>query len=75
MQRVGTVEKTAQGLAVVALDSDDTPEIGRMVVDESLATVGRIVDVFGPVSEPYVAITPSESAALTDLVGTTLYAE
>jgi RNA-binding protein len=75
MQRVGTVGKTAQGLAIVSLDSDDTPEIGLMVLDESLSTVGRIVDVFGPVAEPYVAITPTGGSTLTDLVGTTLYAE
>ena len=75
MQRIGTVGKTAQGLAIVELDTDETPNIGLSVVDESLSTVGRIVDVFGPVAAPYVAITPSESAALTDLVGTTLYAE
>ncbi|ERH00359.1 MAG: RNA-binding protein involved in rRNA processing [Halonotius sp. J07HN6] len=75
MQRIGTVGKTAQGLAIVELDTDETPDIGWSVVDESLSTVGRIIDVFGPVTAPYVAITPSESAALTDLVGTTLYAE
>ena len=75
MQRIGTVEKTAQGLAIVGLDSEETPDIGLSVVDESLSTVGRIVDVFGPVAAPYVAITPNDGSTLTDLVGTTLYAE
>jgi snoRNP protein GAR1 len=75
MHRVGTADKTAQGLAIVSLASDETPDIGLMVVDESLSTVGRIVDIFGPVAEPYAAITPTHGATLTDLVGTTLYAE
>lgn len=75
MQRVGTVDKTAQGLAIVSLAPDETPDIGLMVIDESLSTVGRIVDIFGPVAEPYAAITPTDGATLTDLVGTTLYAE
>ena len=75
MQRIGTVDKTAQGLGIVALDTEDTPDIGLMVIDESLSTVGRIVDIFGPVARPYAAITPTDSASLTDLVGTTLYAE
>ncbi|TQQ81003.1 H/ACA RNA-protein complex component Gar1 [Halonotius terrestris] len=75
MQRIGTVGKTAQGLAIVGLDTDETPDIGLMVIDESLSTVGRVVDVFGPVAAPYVAITPTDGATLTDLVGTTLYAE
>lgn len=73
MQRIGTVNKTAQGLAIVGSETDDVPEIGGMVINESLSTVGRIVDVFGPVETPYIAITPTDSASLTDLVGTTLY--
>jgi len=75
MQRIGTVDKTAQGLGIVVLDTEKTPDIGLMVIDESLSTVGRIVDIFGPVASPYAAITPTDSASLTDLVGTTLYAE
>ena len=75
MQRVGTADKTAQGLAIVSLASDETPDIGLMVIDESLSTVGRIVASFGPVAAPYAAITPTDGATLTDLVETTLYAE
>ena len=74
MQRIGTVDRTAQGLAIVALETEERPEIGLMVLDESLTTVGRIVDVFGPVEAPYVAITPT-GADLTALVGTKLYAK
>ncbi|MFW5978250.1 MAG: H/ACA ribonucleoprotein complex subunit GAR1 [Halohasta sp.] len=74
MRRIGTVDRTAQGLAIVGVESDDVPDIGLMVIDESLSTVGRIVDVFGPVDGPYVAITPTNSATLTELVGTKLYA-
>jgi len=74
MRRIGTVDRTAQGLAIVGVDSDDVPDIGLMVIDESLSTVGRIVDVFGPVDGPYVAITPTDATSLTDLVGTKLYA-
>ncbi len=74
MRRIGTVDRTAQGLAIVSVAADDTPDIGLMVVDESLSTVGRIVDVFGPVDAPYVAITPT-GADLPALVGTKLYAK
>jgi len=74
MQRIGTVDRTAQGLAIVSVDSDEHPEIGLMVIDESLSTVGRIVDVFGPVDGPYVAITPTSGTGLAELVGTKLYA-
>jgi len=74
MRRIGTVDRTAQGLAIVKIENDETPDIGLMVVDESLSTVGRIVDVFGPVDAPYVAITPT-GTDLTALVGTKLYAK
>jgi RNA-binding protein len=73
MRRIGTVSRTAQGLAIVHLDDDDHPDIGTMVLDESLSTVGRIVDVFGPVDRPYVAIT-TDSGNPARLVGTKLYA-
>jgi RNA-binding protein len=73
MKRVGTVSRVAQGVAIVRLD-DDPPEIGTAVVDDSLTRVGRIVDVFGPVDRPYVAVSPSESVSLASLVGSKLYA-
>jgi len=76
MQRVGTVSKTAQRLALVRWegDADDRPDIGLMVVDESLSTVGRVVDVFGPVDRPYLAVSPGDGVRPADLLGQKLYA-
>ncbi|GAA0553668.1 Gar1/Naf1 family protein [Halorubrum ejinorense] len=75
MRRVGTVVRTAGGLAIARGDpGEDPPRIGASVVDESLSTVGRVVDVFGPVERPYVAVTPGGGVALADLVGGKLYA-
>ena len=74
MERVGTVSRTAQGLAIARCESDDHPDIGRTVVDEGLDTVGRVVDVFGPVDRPYVAVSPTDRDRLTALVGQKLYA-
>jgi RNA-binding protein len=74
MERVGTVSRTAQGLAVVRCDDADQPEIGTPVVDESLNSVGRVVDVFGPVSRPYVAVAPRDRSRLAGMVGSKLYA-
>jgi RNA-binding protein len=74
MHRLGTVSRTAQGLAIVRCDDDDHPDIGVEAVDESLSAVGRVVDVFGPVSRPYVAITPADGVSLPALVGEKLYA-
>ncbi len=75
MQRVGTVVRTAQGLAIARIGGgEEPPPIGRAVVDESLSTVGRVVDVFGPVDRPYVAVTPNDGVSLATLVGAKLYA-
>ncbi|WP_423996667.1 H/ACA ribonucleoprotein complex subunit GAR1 [Halorubrum trapanicum] len=75
MRRVGTVVRTAGGLAIARGGPDaEPPRIGATVVDESLSTVGRVVDVFGPVGHPYVAVTPSDGVGLADLVGGKLYA-
>ena len=80
MRRVGAVVRTAQGLAVLRTDEtdDDTDalrdEIGTMVLDDSLEEVGRVVDVFGPVSRPYLAVTPDDDVHLPSLVSSTLYA-
>lgn len=74
MERVGTVSRTAQGLAVIRCGSADHPGIGTPVVDENLNSVGRVVDVFGPVSKPYVAVAPNNRSRLAELVGQKLYA-
>jgi RNA-binding protein len=75
MRRIGTVSRTAQGLALVRWDGDaEPPAIGTELVDESLSSVGRVVDVFGPVSRPFLAVSPTSDDALATLVGTKLYA-
>ncbi|ELY62204.1 H/ACA ribonucleoprotein complex subunit GAR1 [Natronolimnohabitans innermongolicus] len=85
MRRVGSVVRTAQGLAVLRADdtggsndsdADETVrnEIGTMVVDDSLESVGRVVDVFGPVDRPYLAVAPDDDVHLPALVSSTLYA-
>ena len=74
MKRVGDVVRTAQGLAVVRAPDDEAPDFGITVVDENLTDIGRVVDVFGPVARPYVAVSPNEDVRLPTLLGTTLYA-
>jgi RNA-binding protein len=74
MQRLGEVVRTAQGLAIVRCPDDEPPDVGTEAVDEQLNAVGRVVDVFGPVSRPYVAVSPDEGVALASLLGKKLYA-
>ena len=74
MYRLGEVVRTAQGLAVLRCPDGEPPDVGTEAVDEQLNAVGRVVDVFGPVSRPYVAVSPDEGVALASLLGTKLYA-
>ena len=59
MNRVGTVVRVAQGMLVVRSPAESVPPIGTAVVDDALDPVGSVVDVFGPVSRPYVVIDPA----------------
>ncbi|MFB6201851.1 MAG: H/ACA ribonucleoprotein complex subunit GAR1 [Halorhabdus sp.] len=74
MRRAGEVRNIAQNVAVLRCDGDTYPDIGTDVVDESLETVGRVVDVFGPVERPYLAVSPADDVHPPSLVGETLYA-
>lgn len=73
MRRAGEVVETAQKLAVLRSPDESHPAIGAAVVDDQLEDVGRVVDVFGPVERPYVAVTPADGVRLPALVGSALY--
>ena len=74
MKRVGSVVRVAQGLAVVRSPDGGYADVGTETLDEELTTVGSVVDVFGPVDRPYMAVSPAEDVHLPGLLGTTLYA-
>jgi RNA-binding protein len=40
----------------IIIKIENAPRIGDAVVDENLKSVGRVFDIFGPVSSPYAAI-------------------
>lgn len=71
MERLGSVERFAQGLVIVR--TSERKAIGTTVVDEDLTDVGTVVDVFGPVSEPYVAVSPADDVHVPSLLGDALY--
>jgi len=73
MKRAGEVVRVAQGLAIVRCPDEAHPDIGTELTDQELSTVGRVVDVFGPVERPYLAVDPRSHPAL--LLGNRLYAE
>jgi RNA-binding protein len=58
LQRLGKVLHVTPSQNVVAKISK-TPKIGSTVVDQKLKTVGKVFDVIGPTSSPYVIIKPT----------------
>src|SRR4030042_536901 len=58
LQRLGKVLHVTPSQNIV-VKIDKTPKIGSAVVDEKLKVVGRIFDVIGPVSSPYVVVKPA----------------
>ncbi len=67
MQRLGLVLHISPSRNIIT-KAENTPEIGETVVDENLKSIGKVFDIFGPVSSPYVAVRPSihEPEKLTD---------
>ncbi len=73
MKRAGEVVRVAQGLAVLRSGGKEYASIGTSLVDENLEAVGRVVDVFGPVDGPYLAVSPADGVRPATLVGSVLY--
>lgn len=73
MRRAGTAVATAQGMSLVKCADDDPPAIGSELLDEHLNPIGRVVDVIGPVSGPYLVIDPHSDTHPTELLGEPLY--
>ena len=58
MQRLGVTLHVSRSRNII-VKVENIPKIGETVVDENLKPVGKISDVFGPVSSPYVAVKPT----------------
>ncbi|KPV64289.1 MAG: H/ACA RNA-protein complex component Gar1 [Candidatus Bathyarchaeota archaeon BA2] len=58
MQRIGHVLHVSSSRNVI-LKAENVPRVGDKVVDETLKSVGKVFDVFGPASSPYVAVKPN----------------
>lgn len=58
MQRLGRVFRISPSRNII-IKVKTVPKIGERVVDENLKPVGKVFDIFGPVSSPYVAVKPT----------------
>ena len=58
MQRLGKMLHVTPSQNIV-VKTEKPPKIGSAVVDEKLKVVGKIFDIIGPTSSPYVVIKPA----------------
>jgi RNA-binding protein len=74
LKRLGKVIHISKRGALI-LRTEKTPPMGRdaIVVDVKVNKVGTVLDVFGPVKQPYVAIRPFQKKNLEKFVGQMLY--
>ncbi len=72
MQRIGRVLHISSDRNII-LKAEKLPRIGARVIDEKLKPVGKVFDIFGPVSSPYVKV-KTKVKETERLVGRVLYA-
>ncbi|MHA2119471.1 MAG: H/ACA ribonucleoprotein complex subunit GAR1 [Candidatus Thorarchaeota archaeon] len=74
MRRLGKVLHISKRGSII-IQTDKTPPIGgrSIVLDKKAQEVGTIIDVFGPVKTPYVAVRPKRKTDPNKLVGQLLY--
>jgi len=74
LRRLGKVLHISNRGSII-LRTEKTPPVGdrSIVLDKKAQEVGIIIDVFGPVKEPYVAVRPKRDYDVSNLVGQMLY--
>jgi RNA-binding protein len=55
LQRIGKASCVTPSNSLI-VKTDNPPKIGCEVADESLTVVGKVFDIIGPASSPYVVI-------------------
>jgi len=74
LRRLGKVLHISKRGSII-LRTDKTPSVGSrsVVLDSKAQEVGVIIDVFGPVKEPYVSVRPRSGLDTSKMVGQMLY--
>ncbi len=72
MKCVGKVSHlNSQNMAIVS--TQDKINKNTRIYDSEKRNIGRVVNIFGPVSEPYIAIAPNKGMRITKIVGREVY--
>lgn len=73
MRPLGPVDRLGQGKLIVTYEGDAPPAIGTEAIDETLAPVGTVVDVIGPVAAPLLVVDPADDVDAPAHLGTRVY--
>ena len=72
MKCVGKVSHlNSRNMAIVS--TQDKINKNTRIYDSEKRNIGRVVNIFGPVSEPYIAIAPNKGMRITKIVGREVY--
>ena len=72
MKCVGKVSHlNSRNMAIV--NTQDKINKNTKIYDSEKKNIGRVVNIFGPVSEPYIAIAPNKGMRITKIVGREVY--
>ena len=72
MKCVGKVSHlNSRNMAIVS--THDKINKNTKIYDSEKKYIGRVVNIFGPVSEPYIAIAPNKGMRITKIVGREVY--
>ncbi len=72
MKCVGKVSHlNSRNMAIVS--THDKINKNTKIYDSEKRNIGRVVNIFGPVSEPYIAIAPNKGMRITKIVGREVY--
>jgi len=71
LERLGKVLHITSNKNII-LKAENRAQIGDRVIDENLKPVGKIFDIFGPVSLPYVSV-KAEAENLHSFINRILY--
>ncbi len=75
MRRLGTLTRIGNDRGLVTLaNPEQPPAIGTVAIDETLNEIGAIVDIIGPVAEPWAVVVSDPAVELTDHLDSRLYA-
>jgi len=71
LERIGKVLHVTSNKNII-LKAENRAQVGDRVVDENLKPIGKVSDIFGPVSSPYISV-KADTENLHSLTNRTLY--